>query len=203
MAQLVGSRCMFCQKTIGSIVEGEFCPTCSHSYHHKCRNAATIPSDATKCKRCGSDIAASLVARERQELKAAAAVQRAPARRINTAIFCLEAIALPLIGVAAWVFFAEPGRGLTRDVELYVSGSLLVVVILIEAVAFGLYKGHSWARLAAFVLLALSVLSICLPFAVVGLISLANEQAWQAYVRQRSGNGDAVRLDADNGTRLD
>jgi hypothetical protein len=126
-----------------------------------------------------------LAAQAEKERLATAAKERAPAKTIHVAIFCLEVITLPLLGVSAWLFFAAPGRTVTRDIELYVCGTLLVLVMFIQAVSYGIYKGWAWARLAGIALLAMSVLSICLPVAVLGLMMLANGQAWDAYAGRR------------------
>src|SRR5262249_5591434 len=53
MTQLVGSACVKCQKTIPSVVAGEFCSECGNPVHKKCKSG---PMDAPNaCSSCGSD----------------------------------------------------------------------------------------------------------------------------------------------------
>jgi hypothetical protein len=183
VSQLVGSRCTLCQGSIDSILEGAFCPTCGNPHHNQCRKSN--PDVWTRCTTCGSDISALVTARVASERATVAAKQRAPSTRVHTAIVCLELLALPLLVVGALVFFATSVRDPDRDVALYISSALFGVVALIQVVVYGLHKGHSWARVAAMTLLVLALPSIVLPFAVLGLVMLANGQHWQAYVRQK------------------
>src|SRR4051794_2768276 len=51
-AQLVGMKCVACQKTISSIVEGVFCLDCGNPVHRMCMRA-TVLAEPGICARCG------------------------------------------------------------------------------------------------------------------------------------------------------
>jgi hypothetical protein len=52
MNQLVGSPCAKCQKTIPSIVVGQFCRECGNPIHNACKSASSRPDD---CPICGCE----------------------------------------------------------------------------------------------------------------------------------------------------
>jgi hypothetical protein len=57
--QLVGQLCVICNKTIGSITDGEFCGECRSAVHYKCaecrlQSVATLAVAETACPRCGT-----------------------------------------------------------------------------------------------------------------------------------------------------
>ncbi len=54
MRQLVGEPCVFCQKTVDSILEGRFCDTCGSAYHYICRPPGQAASVSGACVTCGS-----------------------------------------------------------------------------------------------------------------------------------------------------
>src|SRR4051794_25601281 len=79
--QLVGLKCVFCDKTIGSVVEGQYCSACGAPHHNACakkpvshrsvayrrfgRNsdrAGAAPSVAQTCQTCGSIVSPRPVA---------------------------------------------------------------------------------------------------------------------------------------------
>jgi len=51
--QLVGEKCIHCQKEITSILEGQFCLGCGQPVHHQCLPASTEVSPEG-CPRCGA-----------------------------------------------------------------------------------------------------------------------------------------------------
>jgi predicted RNA-binding Zn-ribbon protein involved in translation (DUF1610 family) len=55
LPQLVGKTCASCQKTISSIVEGEFCPKCGNPVHLHCQPADENAATSGKCNVCGTD----------------------------------------------------------------------------------------------------------------------------------------------------
>jgi hypothetical protein len=148
-----------------------------------------------RCESCGSGLAAQRAAQAARERAAAEAAERASVTNTFAAIFCLEFIAVQLLGAAVWVFFAF-GRQEVRDVAFAVGGTFLGIVAFIQAVAYGIHKGQSWARLAGMALLVLSVPSCALPVAVIGLIVLANGRAWAAYVARRTTTAKGVEQGA-------
>ncbi|CEF49390.1 unnamed protein product [uncultured bacterium] len=183
MPQLVGSRCALCQGTIGSIAEGEFCPTCGGACHFNCRNPQDASPDSSRCGACGGDNSAMIAARVEQERFAIAAKERASSLRIYTAIGCLEVIAALLLLTAIWVFRA--GRDSDWDLVMYLGKIFLGLLVFIQAVAFGLIKGQSWARWTGIALLAASLPSLALPAAALGLMMLGNGRHWAEYVASR------------------
>lgn len=54
MSQLVGSACAKCNKSIPSIVTGEFCPKCGNPIHKACKT--TSAGAASVCSDCGCAI---------------------------------------------------------------------------------------------------------------------------------------------------
>jgi hypothetical protein len=52
-AQLVGQICVFCRKSVDSIVEGQFCSACGAPHHHDCRRTDRIATAFCKCPVCG------------------------------------------------------------------------------------------------------------------------------------------------------
>lgn len=53
MQQLVGLACVHCSRTIGSIIDGCFCPTCGCPMHTKCMRPAHSYSPDV-CSECGT-----------------------------------------------------------------------------------------------------------------------------------------------------
>jgi hypothetical protein len=53
MSQLARSTCRHCEKTIGSILDGQFCPACGAAYHHRCKNPGLQDGTTRTCSACG------------------------------------------------------------------------------------------------------------------------------------------------------
>jgi hypothetical protein len=67
MEQLVGCLCVRCQKTIPSVLEGEFCKSCCSPVHTRCKSS---PEDPLHCAECGLVIANTVadgLRREREQ----------------------------------------------------------------------------------------------------------------------------------------
>jgi len=99
-------------------------------------------------------------------------------------IGCLEFIALLLAGFAVSIIWVVPARD--RDVLWYLLSAMLILIGVIQVTAFGLYRGYSWARGAALGILGLSVPSLALPAAVLGLLVLLDAKTWNEYRAQRA-----------------
>jgi hypothetical protein len=54
MRQLVGESCVLCRQRIGSIVEGQFCPSCGCPVHRKCMRPGPEPDAGPACDSCGA-----------------------------------------------------------------------------------------------------------------------------------------------------
>src|SRR5262245_28092569 len=61
MEQLVGQKCIFCSKMIGSILDGRFCEECGQPYHGECRPTLAEPVSPATCFSCGGSRPASSV----------------------------------------------------------------------------------------------------------------------------------------------
>jgi hypothetical protein len=59
LPQLVGLQCAFCQKSVGSVADGGFCPVCGNPVHIWCRQPGETIADG-KCTACGGDPANSV-----------------------------------------------------------------------------------------------------------------------------------------------
>jgi hypothetical protein len=70
MSQLVGSTCVLCGKTIPSICDGGFCPSCGCPVHARC--ATGDPGRSDGCRTCGAPIQ---IVREREQQQLAEAAQ--------------------------------------------------------------------------------------------------------------------------------
>jgi len=68
MEQLVGSACVICQQSIGSVVEGRFCDACESPVHKDCMRLDST-GDAHKCFLCGAQVADATAVREHYERK--------------------------------------------------------------------------------------------------------------------------------------
>jgi len=67
MAQLAGSPCARCQKTIPSKLDGEFCQVCGNPVHKACK---ALPTDQPEgCQSCGSRVSNPVAAEVRAERK--------------------------------------------------------------------------------------------------------------------------------------
>jgi hypothetical protein len=108
--QLVGSRCCFCEKMMGSSADGEFCSACHTPYHHECRFAAASPIKPSQCAACASDLSHLLAARAEQERSAVAAKQRGRASGELTAVDWVICVLLPVIGLIAGIIRAVQGK---------------------------------------------------------------------------------------------
>jgi predicted RNA-binding Zn-ribbon protein involved in translation (DUF1610 family) len=53
--QLVGLKCALCHKTVASVVDGAFCPSCGNPVHVKCRRPARDAAPAGQCADCGGE----------------------------------------------------------------------------------------------------------------------------------------------------
>ena len=71
LPQLIGLKCVTCQKSIGSVIEGTFCTTCGNPVHQKCVGAAQ-QAPAERCPQCGGDPNSGLAREVRRERGAAA-----------------------------------------------------------------------------------------------------------------------------------
>jgi len=78
MRQLVGLACTRCNKTIPSIIDGQFCPDCGCPVHNRC--AQPDGEHADGCSMCGSTVAA---AQENQQEEKKEAVQVELDLRVN------------------------------------------------------------------------------------------------------------------------
>jgi hypothetical protein len=54
MPQLVGSKCVTCQQSIPSVMDGAFCPRCGNPAHKLCLECARTALEG-KCEICGGD----------------------------------------------------------------------------------------------------------------------------------------------------
>jgi len=54
MRQLVGLRCVLCEKSVGNILEGRFCESCGCPIHTKCVRSGTVASLGAGCNACGA-----------------------------------------------------------------------------------------------------------------------------------------------------
>ena len=61
MSQVVGKNCVICAKRINSILEGKFCPACTHPVHMDC-TLADVPKAESRCNVCGGPITPSVKA---------------------------------------------------------------------------------------------------------------------------------------------
>jgi hypothetical protein len=76
MAQLVGSKCVFCQDGITNELDAAFCATCGQGSHFSCR--APQPDAAGRCASCGGPFDAADVARRTAEHQEAARRRQEP-----------------------------------------------------------------------------------------------------------------------------
>ena len=173
MAQLVGSRCVICEREIDSILEGRFCRTCGSPVHKACLNQGNSATRPGHCAACGANLAkrAAPPGRRMPE-RGSATVSTAihPAYKILVAVVCLQFIALGVL-VGAILALVLLGR-VDRSLAGYLAAVLGAILILVELVAFGLYRRHSWSWLAAIALFLLSLPSAALPAAIIGLVAL-------------------------------
>ena len=66
MEQVVGQKCIHCQKTIESIVEGWFCRACGQPVHRECTRP-DLPITPDCCESCGAAIDSEEAVRQRLE----------------------------------------------------------------------------------------------------------------------------------------
>jgi hypothetical protein len=71
LPQLTGMKCVTCQKSIGSIIDGAFCAGCGNPVHQKCVGVSQ-QALAERCPQCGGDPNNSLAKEVRRERGAAA-----------------------------------------------------------------------------------------------------------------------------------
>jgi hypothetical protein len=120
----------------------------------------------------------------------------APATKVKIAIGCLELMTAPLIGCGALVAFIGMTKTVeNRDIALYLGWMSLILLGLIQTIAFGLFKGQMWARPAGIAISLLALPSLALPIAFVGLRMLLDGESYKAYGWQRKGvKRTSVRL---------
>lgn len=167
-------------------MEAAFCPDCQSACHHKCRRPANGQPEKGRCPTCGGDISAKLAAQVERDRAAATAEESLPATRVFVALGCLELMAVFLLIAGAWTFLNIMSLGdAYREIAMYVGVLFFALVVFMQVIAYGLCKGQAWARLASIALMLLSLVSIALPFAVLGLFMLADGQSWAAYAARK------------------
>jgi hypothetical protein len=104
MRQLVGLSCARCEKTIPSIIAGQYCPECGCPVHNKC--AEPNPAQLDSCHLCGSSLEA-VKANHQEEKLEATNLERDT--RVNKGLYHLNiGVATLLIG-APLSFFCGGG----------------------------------------------------------------------------------------------
>lgn len=81
LPQLIGMKCVACQKSIGSVLDGAFCEACGNPAHRKClatRAAGPADPPSGQCPACGGN-AESGIAREVRRERGAQAQQESRA----------------------------------------------------------------------------------------------------------------------------
>jgi hypothetical protein len=71
--QIVGLKCWSCNKTISSITEGRFCPSCCNPMHLTCRRPESTAAPEGRCTECGADPQSPLAQEVRAEIQERAA----------------------------------------------------------------------------------------------------------------------------------
>jgi hypothetical protein len=189
--QLVGLKCVLCNRGIASNSLGTFCEQCGNPVHHECLVSSTPPKATERCPKCGGDPRDPTAVEVREERRKLAPSPTGPngepgrqpltpvqaAIRIRVAIGCFQVIAIILFIAAAWAYFGISDR----ELALYLGAVFFGLGAAVEVVAFGVYKGQSWARGPAFSVLLLSVPSFALPAAVIGLVILSDKRIWKTY----------------------
>jgi hypothetical protein len=108
MRQLVGLNCTRCEKTIPSIIEGQFCPDCGCPVHNRCAQPDTARLDG--CPVCGSSVAA---AKSNQQQEKTEAMTVEMDLRVNRGIRHISiGVACVVASVLAALFLGILGLGL-------------------------------------------------------------------------------------------
>lgn len=55
MTQLVGHKCLLCQRRIFTVLDGMFCPKCHCAVHHACIKPDELPRSPIHCPSCGGN----------------------------------------------------------------------------------------------------------------------------------------------------
>ena len=85
MRQLVGSVCVVCDRTVDSILEGDFCGTCKSAIHNQCVHKPTEAQEV-RCSACGADMekAKALLEKNGWKLNETGIYQKTDAKKNKT-----------------------------------------------------------------------------------------------------------------------
>ena len=122
MRQLVGLPCTRCEKTIPSIIAGEFCPECGCPVHLKCEQPD--PTGRDGCRVCGSSLEAAK-ANQQQEKTEATVLERDV--RVNRGFYYVN-IGIAIMFIAAPISFLCGGALVSGAVFLIGLGQILLGV---------------------------------------------------------------------------
>jgi hypothetical protein len=104
MNQLVGLRCLRCEKEIWSDAEGCFCLTCGTPHHHRCAYPDRTPATASRCPACQCTLDNRFAVQFRDELRRRAeAPARQTAKQILVAVLLLQLIAIVNLALGVWL----------------------------------------------------------------------------------------------------
>jgi hypothetical protein len=186
MTQLVGLRCVRCEREIWSDSEGCFCLACGTPSHHHCSDPDQTPASASRCAACRCNLDNPFAVRFREEQRRQ---QDYPAKRVANLIFA-AAMVLHLIfvvnlafGIPVTYFLVklDPGTG------AYVGAVWLLFLAAIEVVAVALHRRSWWAWIAAIVVFVLSLPSIA---GLAGLLLLIRPGVRAEFIPRSQGEGD-------------
>ncbi len=186
MTQLVGLRCVRCQREIWSDSEGRFCLACGTPSHHHCSDPDQTPPDASRCPACRCNLDNPFAGGFREEQQRQ---QEYPAKRVANLVFAaalvLHLIVVVNLAVGIPVTYSlvklDPATG------AYVGAAWLLFLAVIEVVAVALHRRSQWAWTAALVVFILSLPSLA---GLVGILLLIRPGVRAEFTPRSEGEGD-------------